>query len=163
MFLISNQNKLFKWLQAYFSANKGPGLQSAVRSYLLLWGWWRTIIFWSTLQREFCTKKHFFLHDGESSWWIKISIVRAKSNSNDMGPSPWPPRRLWRMQLACWLPMGSELCNLCPFYSAGEMAVKNKIYSLGERTTLRQSKEKPKEMLCRAIIYLQYRAGLHNR
>lgn len=75
--------------------------------------WWKATIFWSRLQRAFRTKTHFF-HDGESSWWIKISIAIAKSNSNDMGPSPWTQKPALKNVIFASHGVGNG--NLCPLY-----------------------------------------------
>lgn len=64
-------------------------------------------------------KEHFvqrllFFHDGESSWWIKISMAIAESNSNDMGPSPWTQKPALKNVIFASHGVGNG--NLCPLY-----------------------------------------------
>lgn len=40
--------------------------------------------------------KEPFLHDGESSWCVRISIAVAESNSNNVGPKQRPLKPIVR-------------------------------------------------------------------
>ena len=64
--------------------------------------------------KERRAQRAIFFHDGESSWWIKISKAMAKSNSNDMGPSPRTEKRALKNVIFASHGVGNG--NLCPLY-----------------------------------------------
>lgn len=73
------------------------------------------------------TQRAIFFHDGESSWWIKISIAIVKSNSNDMGPSPWTQKPALKNVIFASHGVGNG--NLCPLCCRRGWYKRRKIYS----------------------------------
>lgn len=79
------------------------------------------------IKEDFTQRAIFFFHNAEPSRWIKISIAIVKSNSNDMGPSPWTQKPALKNVIFASHGVGNG--NLCPLYCRRGWHKRRKIYS----------------------------------